>query len=224
MNLTVVTPWLDCPELMQKYWQALEAGLDSDDRAIIIDNGSNPAILASYRDRFATEPPSWATFERWPLNYGFSVACNAGLARVGTEAVLFLNNDVRMNDARWLERIKEKIAPGALVGLQLRSDPHTAVDGLLVPYLDGWCLAGMTEEIRSLGGWDEEYEEPSYYGDNDLCARAVSRGMQLVIAEAGLRHLSNYTSKRMKINEVSAHNRTRYEQRVRDLRASLVNA
>ncbi len=177
------------------------------DEVIVIDNGSDPPLDLPF------------TIIRNERNVGFSPACNQGLRAASSDIVVFLNNDI-IAQGNWLEPIKANIRPGVLVGPVLRSDQHTGIDGYPVPYLDGWCLAGYREEFIALGGWDEEYEEPSYYGDNDLCARAKARGMKLVEAPLPLQHLANATSKTMDFQAVSARNRQRYEKRVKQFRCS----
>ena len=61
----------------------------------------------------------------------------------------------------------------------LRYDNHAKVDDQSLPYLDGWCLAGMREDLLELGGFDESLEEPAYYSDNLLCLEARAHGMTL---------------------------------------------
>ncbi|MEK9810675.1 MAG: glycosyltransferase [Candidatus Nanopelagicales bacterium] len=217
-SVTVITPWRDAHELAAGYWQAIEAGLAPHDRVIIIDNGSSPTLRDAYFERTGHGLPAFATILRSSVNLGFSRACNAAMQRVGTDAILFLNNDIRLRDAGWLDHIKRALEPGTLVGAHLRHDPHTAVDGETIPYLDGWCLAGMTSDLHGLGGWDD-LEEPSYYGDNLLCARASAAGMRLRQVTVGLRHLENYTSRRLDLrDEVAERNRAVYEAEVRRLR------
>ena len=208
-SVTVVTPWLDAHELLPGYQRAVTV-LGDDDRLVIVDNGSTPAI------------PDAAI--RLPTNHGFSRACNFGLDAADTDAVLFLNNDIRMTSHTWLTQIRQALKPGVLVGARLRTDAHTAVDGQPVAYLDGWCIAGMRDELLALGGWNEDFEEPAYYGDNDLCVRAQAAGMRLVAVPAGLQHMENYTSRRMDVTAVSARNRERYVAAVREWRASEVAA
>ena len=192
--ITVVTPWHNCQELIPAYSRALDYGLGEDDRL-------GAADLEIHL----------------PTNVGFSPACNRGLEEVETEAVLFLNNDVVMTSATWLEQVRQSLRPGMLVGATLSTAPHTAVDGRVQPYIEGWCIGGMTEEIRALGGWDESLEEPSYFGDNILSALARARGMKLVQVPVGLRHLGNFTTRRVNVDGVSGRNRARYEQVVRSL-------
>jgi len=200
-SLTVITPWLNAHELTSGYWDAVEGA----DDVIVIDQGSDP-------------PLQWSVAGiRLEENVGYNRANNLGLQAAWTDAVLFLNNDV-VKTGQWLPDIRISVKPGVLVGAELNPGHHAAVGGRPVPYLSGWCLAGMRSDLLALGGWDEGFEEPAYYGDNDLCARAKAAGMRLVHVPCALTHLGNYTSRRVDVAGVSARNRTRYEQRVRALR------
>ncbi len=203
MNVSVVTPWRDHLELAPAYWEAVEAGWPFE--TIIVDNGSEPPL------EFATS--------RFPDNRGFCAACNHGLELAAGDAVLFLNNDVTMIRETWLDEIRAQLAPGRIVG-NIRDDAHTAVNGDIIPYVDGWCLAAMTDDIRRIGGWDETLREPAYYSDNILCVNARRAGMELVHVDVGLRHLGNQTSCATPDLEMMAHraiiaNRMTYDQAVR---------
>lgn len=200
-SVTVVTPWHNHRELERDYWAAL---LHTDAQVIVVDNGSDPPL-----------PNAW----RLPTNTGFSHASNVGLELARTDAVVFLNNDVRMTAPGWLDRLRVALEPGVLAGPVLRFDPHGDVDGMRLPYLDGWCLAGMRDDLVELGGWDEGFEEPSYYGDNDLCLRARAAGMLLrEVPFLGLEHLCGRTTQAdgFRLAATSANYR-RFAERARGL-------
>ncbi len=200
MRITVVTPWHAHLELAQDYWAAMRA---SDVEVLVIDNGTEPAL-----------PNAW----RLESNTGFSHACNVGLNLARTEAVLFLNNDIAATSPGWVEGIRESLEDGVLVGANLRYADHANVDGHALPYLDGWCLAGMRADLLEIGGWDESYAEPSYYGDNDLCFRARLAGMVLREVRIPLIHKTNATAGPASSPDVLAAtvaNRARYERLVR---------
>lgn len=175
-TITVVTPWWNHRELERNYWNALRS---EECEVIVVDNGSDPPL-----------PNAW----RLNDNTGFSHASNVGLQLARTDAVLFLNNDVVATKPGWLEPIRDSLEPGVLVGPVIRYDHHGGVDDHSLPYLDGWCLAGMREDLLDLGGFDEEYEEPSYYSDNDLSFRARCAGMTLREARTSIGHLASQTS------------------------------
>lgn len=180
MTIAICTPWRGNLHLRDDFFAAVDAG--NPDQLVVVDDGSDPPLdFAAVR----LDTPG-----------GFCTATNAGLAIVETEHVLFLNNDVAMLRPSWLDEIREAIQPGVMVG-PLRFDPHTSVDGVLYPYVDGWCCGMTTEDARRVGGWDERYDEagPGYFSDNALSFHARAAGMTLreVWGGVGLRHKGGQT-------------------------------
>jgi GT2 family glycosyltransferase len=200
VTITVVTPWHNHLELAHDYWAAIAA---ADATALVIDNGSSPPLPNAVR---------------LDENAGFSRACNLGLQLARTDAILWLNNDVAATSTDWLRPILDALEPGVLVGAQLRYDQHGSVDGEPLPYLDGWCLAGMRDDLLDLDGFDEAYEEPAYFSDNDLCLRARFAGMTLREARVGLRHKLNVTAGHTEaVRRATNANRERFERVAREL-------
>ena len=205
LTISVVTPWLEHHELADDYREALAAG-PWPEEILIVDNGNAPHIPGA-----RTLTPAY--------NLGFGVASNLGLERARCEAVLFLNNDVRLGHYGWLDAIRHALEPGVLVG-RMRYDRHADVDGVPFPYLDGWCLAGMREDLLSLGGFDETLEEPSYYSDNMLCLEARAQGLTLREVTVGLQHKESATSRpsvNPEVRRVTLANQVRYQARAREL-------
>lgn len=203
VTLTVCTPWHNHLEFTRDYWLAMR---EADATVLIIDNGSEPPLPNAVR---------------LSSNSGFSHACNVGLWLAQTDAVLFLNNDVAATSRDWLDRLRAALEPGVLIGANLRDDAHGGVDGQALPYLDGWCLAGMRAELLSLGGFDEDFAEPAYYSDNDLSLRARAAGMTLREVRVGLVHKLNGTASRADPQTIRATelNRDRFMSRARSLLA-----
>jgi GT2 family glycosyltransferase len=204
-SIAVVTPWHEHPELAFDYIAAVDPVLREGDELIIVDNGSDP-------------PLDFATIHA-DSNLGFCGGCNLGLRHATTDAVAFVNNDIQLVRSGWLEEIREALEPGVLVG-PLRSGAHADLDGHRLLYIDGWCLAGMREDLLALGGFDETLAEPAYYSDNLLCLEARAAGMTLREVRPGLRHLENVTAGNAASPEVqaaSAANRARYIARAREL-------
>lgn len=197
-----MVPWHNHLELADDFWKAVSVagpGL----HVLVIDNGSEPPL------------PNALRLDR---NEGFSFACNAGLAAARTDAVLMLNNDIAVTHTNWLQPIRQALEPGVLVGAKIRNDPHAWVDGQPMPYLDGWCLAGMRADLLELGGFDEEYDEPAYYSDNDLCLRARAAGMTLREVRVGLHHKLNATAGHTEqVRAATEANRERFTNRARQL-------
>jgi GT2 family glycosyltransferase len=209
MNVAIVTPWLDHTELMLDYGHAVAPVIEPDDEVIIIDNCSDPYLIFSFNG---------LRIIRSETSLGFAGASNLGLHAAESDAVLFLNNDIEMIRPDWLDRIRAALAPGVLVGAQLRSDPHASVDGERFPYLDGWCVAGMRDDLLDLGGFDETLDEPAYYSDNLLSLEARAAGMTLLEVAGGLRHKLNQTAKtNPNVRAATLANQARYQARVREL-------
>ncbi len=201
-SITVVTPWLNHPELVDDYMDAILVG--NPDDLIVVDN--------------ASEPPLDLPGIRLDTNEGFSKACNIGLRAATTDAVLFLNNDIALTRSDWLQRIRAELEPGVLIGAQIRNEPHAHVDGEPLPYLDGWCIGGIRDDLNELGGFDESYDEPAYFSDNDLCLRARGQGMTLREVRVGLVHKLNMTAGHgPDVTRATAANYERYAERARNL-------
>jgi GT2 family glycosyltransferase len=204
-TISVVTAWLEHHELAEDYIAALEAG-PWPDELIIIDNGNAPEIPGA-----KVLTPG--------CNLGFAKASNLGLEHATCDAVLFLNNDIALRDAGWLDAIRAALEPGVLVG-RLRESLFSSVDGMAMPYIDGWCLAGMRDDLLALGGFDETLDEPAYLSDNLLCLEARAAGLTLREATVGLRHKESATS-RPSVNpevwRVTIANQVRYQARAREL-------
>lgn len=206
MTVSVVTPWLEHRELREQYMLTLKAGPEPDER-IVVDNASDPPL-----------PFAKVRLER---NAGFCGGSNAGLDAASSDVVVFLNNDVYALECGWLERLVSRVEPGVLVG-RLLDPEHAVVDGMRLPYLEGWCLAGMREDFAALGGFDETLEEPAYFSDNDLCLRARCAGMRLRGVSLGLAHVGGITAGPQGAGSVRRAYRANYEryaQRVRELTA-----
>ncbi len=203
MTVAICTPWFEHTELWADYKKVIRAA-DADE-VLIVDNGSTP-------------PLDFATL-RLDTNEGFCGGSNAGLHVARTDIVVFLNNDVSPVDDMWLDQLLEPLEEGVLVGARIRRDPHTMVDGKVIPYLDGWCIAGYREELLEIGGWDTTLAEPGYFSDNLLCLEARAHGMMLREATVGLHHKRNQTTGHDVNTAVKATelNHARYLARAREL-------
>lgn len=192
-------------ELADDYFEAVLPELEDGDVCIVIDDASEP-------------PLAFGTF-RLGESKGFCGASNAGLQAAEAEAVLFLNNDIRLGLRGWLDEIRRRLEPGVLCGV-LRTGMHTVVDGHHMPYLDGWCLAGMRDDLLRLGGFDETLEEPAYFSDNLLCLEARAAGMTLREVRVGLEHKENSTAGPAwdeRVRAATNANKARYVARAREL-------
>lgn len=199
--ITVITPWLNASELIPVY----EAGV-AGAQVIVIDNGSlseHAMALQAMCERLG------GVYVRNDSNVGFARANNQGLARADGEIVVFMNNDVECRPG-WLTQVEHDVQSGALYG------PSLLERGGL-PYIEGWCIAGVLSDWLALGGWDDEYYTGLYWEDNDVCFRAVRRGMTLKRTFWPVWHYGNYTSaKTPGAYDAAAENERRFWARVRE--------
>jgi len=200
-TITIVTAWKNNRHFERDYFQAVNA---ANAEHIVVDDHSSPPL-----------PNALNPGER----NGFSGCNNAGLDAARTDAVLFLNSDIVVTDRDWIEPIRDLLEPGVFVGAQLRYDPHGSVDGVPMPYIDGWCLAGMTADLREIGGFDEELVEHGYYADNDISFRARLAGFTLKEARVPIIHLRDTKPPAVPsphVQAITLENKARFEARVRE--------
>jgi GT2 family glycosyltransferase len=210
MSIAIVTPWHNHAADLWPEYQKVLADANADE-LWIVDNGSTP-------------PLDFGSL-RLDANKGFCGGCNAGLAAATADIIVFLNNDVSLTEHGWLERLTDAVEPGVLVGARLRSDSHAQVDGQPMPYLDGWCIAGMRDDLLDLGGFDETLAEPAYFSDNLLCLEARAAGMTLREVRIGLKHAVGVTAKEQPDGRRALEqNRARYVERARELLTLTTNS
>lgn len=200
-TLTVVTPWLDHPEYIPGFENAVKGA----DEVIIIDTGSTgenyDALLA-----MAQRLPNGRIIDHiGGGNYGHW--CNAGFRAAAGDRILFLNNDV-YSEGDWLTPFRE-IGDGNLYGPGLTAPAIggkpfkiAGIDSSAFVFLSGWCIGATRETWERLivegceGPWDTVlFPGAGYWEDNDLCFRAQMAGMGLRHLPVPLRHHGDGTSR-----------------------------
>lgn len=183
---------------------------------IVIDNGSEDETVAHVG--------AWPTVRciEAGSNLGFAAAANCGARRARGQYLLFLNPDAVVADdcLGWMcARLIE--AEGGIVGCKIYAEDGATlqhVGGRLrwnavsehvgrgepdegqyetvgaQRYVSGATLLVSTEDWHRLGGFDERFR-PLYYEDADLCVRARTMGLPVVLEpRATVRHLEGGSS------------------------------
>ena len=163
--ISVITPWLDHPELIADYEAAVRGA-----QVIVVDNGSEPAAARLLREMVER---LGGVCVRNETNVGFAAANNQGLPHVERDLVLFLNDDVR-GEPGFLQAVARDTSEGVLAGPSLQ---RQLVYGMVLPYLEGWCLAARRATWARIDRWDAETYVGPYWEDNDVCLRALCTGL-----------------------------------------------
>src|SRR5688572_21418343 len=121
-TVAVVTPWYQHPELIADYFKVMAS--DPPEQLIIVNNGGDEPLgyelltaCRNYPQPNTGRPDWWWRIIPTPRNLGFSPACNLGLHAATTDAVIFLNNDVRLKAGAdlwgpWLHGLRAQLQPG----------------------------------------------------------------------------------------------------------------
>lgn len=189
-RVSVVTPWLEHPELLEGYAQAV-AGADE---VIVVLNAGDPDPFIA-QGHVVLHPAA-------PL--GFAASNNEGMKSATGDVVVFLNNDV-VSAGGFIEAVARDVHDGALFGpaigdasrIVLGNGDHVGLDApCAIPYVDGWCVAATRATWHALGPgpWDAEAFPKPYWEDVDLSLRAMGRGLGLKRAPWPVRHLGARTA------------------------------
>lgn len=208
--ITIVTCWLDHPELIPGYEACIQGA-----HVVIVDQASTPEV-ATALDAMVARLGNDSAVIHSPVNLRFAAGNNAGLMCVADGVVVFLNNDVQGpgNPAnRWLDMLARDVRPSALYGpTALGFD----VDGEVHPYIEGWCVAAECSTWNILGGWDAVNYPEAYAEDVDLSWRARLAGLRLLQTRWPIQHLGNRTNARLPGGYDHADaQRERFRERVR---------
>ena len=182
MNTTIIIPTINYrPDLLERCVDSVTRTLRSDDQLAVIEGGT------------------------------FAENCNAGGFRADTDTIIFLNDDTKVDQDDWIDKL---LAPFhdphvGITGCRLIYPDgklqHTGIyfdidDGVLAAYNRTWdadsgpvsgvtgaCLAIRTSLFRDLEGFDPEFRNG--YEDVDLCLRTQQAGHTIhYVAECTLIH------------------------------------
>ncbi|MEO7993060.1 MAG: glycosyltransferase family 2 protein [bacterium] len=201
------------------YASQIPSGVTRD--IIVVDNGSSDDTL----DLIATDYPA-VRVVHLERNTGFTGGIAAGVAATGSTALVFLNNDTRV-DYLWLEALLAPLespgiaAAGSILldeteekldyrggsanlfgwGFQQgHGEPVESIAGLTDPIPELFCCGGAMAIRRAtyleVGGFDPDYF--AFFEDVDLGWRLNLAGYKCVVApESRVSHLQSFTAKTM---------------------------
>lgn len=188
---------------------------------LIIANRCEDAQMRADLDAVAERPGVRVVDDPGPFNW--SALMNRAMAKVETEAVLFLNDDVEILEPDWLRRMQRFLdLPGTgAVGAMLfypdgelqhggiETDPEWiasdvkrsfGLDGVAgirdVSAVTGACLLTTRATIARVGGFDDAF--PTHYSDVDFCLALRQAGYRVIqAADVRLKHHESATRGRV---------------------------
>lgn len=210
--------WIVMPALDQVHL-TLQA-VDSIDRLtagveyeiVLVDDGGSRASQNCYNaiNRYYKN----VQVVRLDRTSGFVSATNAGIKKALEQAsphdyILWLNNDVVVDNGQWLKRLLDTADENCIVGPvgsrlddTFRHAGYVTTPGADVHYIDGWCLMAHVSayEATAVGMLDSNIK--SFSEDADWCIRAARAGYSLkMVGEVGIRHLHHQTFKSMGLKD-----------------------
>lgn len=129
VKVTVIIPAYNAVDSLEATVQALRAQSERDWQGLIVDDGSTDGT-AALADRLAAAEPRLRVIHQ--ANGGEAAARNAGLARLATEWVAFLDAD-DLVDPAWLERLLAKAEADPSLGVVHCAWARVAADDTVVP-------------------------------------------------------------------------------------------
>lgn len=149
-KVSIIIPSKDNSEVLSRCLNSITTLTDYKNyEIIVVDNGSGEANKAEYEKLCAANS---CRYIYKPQEFNFSRMCNIGVAASTGQYLLFLNDDMEILDAEWLERMlgQAQIDYAGAVGAKLlypnsRLIQHTGV----INILNGptHALAGLSDDI-----------------------------------------------------------------------------
>jgi len=221
-----ITCWSgETERLIAGYLDATHGGV-----RIIIDNASSPETSQALRHHQSKDQQEGLTVEEFrptivvleqSENLGFAHGNNVGFAHVEAaskdkdDIVVFLNSDVILSPSihprkrglneknPTLTTVLQDCVSSAGDALYGGNIGYQQVHGSLVPYIEGWCIAGTRRTWHKLMSdaldydqyrpWNTRYRGP-YWEDNDLSLRALTHGVYLIHVDLPILHIGSGTA------------------------------
>jgi GT2 family glycosyltransferase len=202
-------------------------------RVVVVDNGSTDGTVEWLRTL------DWVTVIANDKNLGFTRGCNIGIeATTADEDVVLMNNDVVVNDPRWLDALQDVAYADdetGVVGARLvGTDGAISHLGSYMPPLTLWGqqLGGLQRDINQarrsrpveavvfaqayvtrhcierVGVLDEEFF--AYFEDSDYCLRVQKAGLKVMYSgEISSVHHQNVSTRENGVDFWSMFNRSK---------------
>lgn len=170
---------------------------DVDFELIFVDNGSVDGTSEKLKKIFKSDDR--VKIVTLPENHGWSGGNNQGYKVAIGEIIVFLNNDVEIDDPFWLRKMIDELeeSPNTILGAEEVTDqPLAEYNGKHINYLNGWCLVVPRKFLEKYGVFHPAMEDnvTPLLEDVEFIVRARFYGWKTKVVEAGIRHLGFRTT------------------------------
>lgn len=107
---------------------------------------------------------------------------NKAMLSVKDGYIVFMNNDIMIDDDNWLEKMT---VPGAIVSFH-----ESYMPTMDFKEIDASCFCMSKEVSEKVGLWDEKFKDGYGFSDDDYFFRAHLLGIPLIAKDVKLTHLS----------------------------------
>ena len=184
-KVSIIIPCWRHKELTRDIVFGIEKTRDVDFELILVDNGESiPRDLKKH---------PWLRIVTPGENLGFGGGNNFGAQQAKGDILLFLNSDVEIHKADWINILLSKYDENTIVGTELIKDNnYTRVHGKVHWYVNGWCMMMSKKFFESVGGFDLNFGL-GWFEDVWICQQALQKGMKLDAIDCGIQHLGSKT-------------------------------
>jgi GT2 family glycosyltransferase len=224
IDLSIIIPVFNNVNFTQLALDGL-TNLPDNYEIIIVDNNStdDTEFVVEEFVANASKDKARICYIGCPRNMGFGAANNRGYRHSKGRNIMFLNNDIRIEDnlETWPEEMMKLAEEGFLVGTQgglLDGQFNFVTEGTNLPqtnrwYLSGWCLCAsretfdklklnhyanrdgqIVEGTQSWGPWNEKFF--LYFEDGDLTWRARAMGIECKEVRVPIHHFGRTTGRK----------------------------
>lgn len=190
----------NCMEATRTCLDSIAAHCGAENIEIIVTDNASTDGTRYFLDEWGREHPRISTIGlRLVTNDGFGAAHNLALGMAHGEYFLVLNNDVEILAPTFLPILRSGfLGPNVrLVGasgtFQSLTEAGVGRTGGPVEYLDGACLCGRTEFLRSLVTMFHPAYEFSFCEDADLSLRVRLAGYSILPLHLPMKHVGGLT-------------------------------
>lgn len=188
--------------------------LPDDVEVIICDNNSTDDTI-NLLDLPKKQLPKNFKYIKNDTNIGFGLASNKAFNVAVGEYILFLNNDIRVqnNHKTWPDILIKCASGGGLVSpnvgmldYNLNFISEGKIFNTQNTYLSGWCLCGKKETFNKLilqndiGPFDSSFFV--FFEDTDLSFRAKQLNIELICADIPVIHFGHQTAKKCNLSKL----------------------